>query len=905
MASNPTAVSAQYQYASASPLDRIMNGNHPDPPQHASLDGVAILTRQAPAKHGECDPAQSILLRSTDTNTGHHDREALMDSKDNIGYALGGENTDDCRVPSADIRRQTVQNLRAARLSQQKLQQRLSSSSTITPESTSHDSQPTAALISNAFRDSVASDMSFNSISGSQERDSMVGNHYSFNAASDENDSDRVAEAIRGLALRRRQSIDTVRSSEFGEGGKWDRAWGGSDEEDEEEEDDDDEYASRSTPKHSLPDFEIGGKGGALDRIGDGQWQSREDGKRRTLTRDQFEGRQLPVMQNMPVVEHKVSLTPSMQRMKQNLAPIPPPRNAIDERTEAGSQPLIQRRDTMMSMMGDVGQISPTHSRLDTYHHRHSDSNATLNAADDMDHRSSYSSESARSNAHVYVWPPTPAASEYGGSSEERGTSQRDGSVSNRDTLLAYPAGVGIGQRARVEYAEERNVEALASQPISHHPMSPSAALARPLDSPILGTDGKAIQKQKSAARVSSGSLGGHPTGRQPPEPPTLVQEEERYSDPNKVLPNSPFADLGKMRRKAIEDRDGRESLVSDLDVETLRLDDSSIDGDSEEWNSRRGSNISLGSFSSEKIREQRQRRSQASMMSSLSDKRSSSGTIQDRPRSPQKSHQSWNGVSRQDDGQSRVQQAPSVVKGAFASRSPVVASAIRPLPAQAKSASATDGNGSSLTFTSPRPKRETKDVGNVAVKGATNNSQAERFLTLAITHHETGDLSRSAYYFERSAKVEGGCVVGMCMWGMALREGWGVRKDQTKGFDWISRAATRAGEMMAGGGGSNQKKSESELKAIRSELKLSVYELGKCFCYGWGVKLDKTMALEYFELAAKLGDSDAQAEAGALLTAGKGCKKDLKRAAMYYRMAEAQGYDTVGLSWIHKDKYD
>lgn len=183
--------------------------------------------------------------------------------------------------------------------------------------------------------------------------------------------------------------------------------------------------------------------------------------------------------------------------------------------------------------------------------------------------------------------------------------------------------------------------------------------------------------------------------------------------------------------------------------------------------------------------------------------------------------------------------------------------------------------------------------------------SKAENFLTLGIQHHESGDLSRSAYYFERSAKIEGGCVVGMCMWGMALREGWGVRKDQKRGFEWISRAAARAGELMASGGDGPAPRTEAELKAIRSELKLSVYELGKCFCYGWGVKMDKQMALEYFELAAKLGDADAQAEAGALLAAGKGCKKDLKKAATYYRMAEAQGYDTVGLSWIHKDKYD
>jgi len=90
---------------------------------------------------------------------------------------------------------------------------------------------------------------------------------------------------------------------------------------------------------------------------------------------------------------------------------------------------------------------------------------------------------------------------------------------------------------------------------------------------------------------------------------------------------------------------------------------------------------------------------------------------------------------------------------------------------------------------------------------------------------------------------------------------------------------------------------------------------------------------LEYFELAGKLGDPDAAAEAGALWAAGKGCKKDLKKAAAFYRMAvscrdvgfrtreflivnEANlshahlsqqieaGYDGVGLSWVYKPKW-
>lgn len=118
-----------------------------------------------------------------------------------------------------------------------------------------------------------------------------------------------------------------------------------------------------------------------------------------------------------------------------------------------------------------------------------------------------------------------------------------------------------------------------------------------------------------------------------------------------------------------------------------------------------------------------------------------------------------------------------------------------------------------------------------------TGPALAEEYLSQGIVYHEQGDLSRSAFYFERSAKVDGGCVVGMCMWGMALREGWGARKDPRKGFEWIQRAAARAGEMS-----NNPVKSETELKAIRSELKLSVYELGKSYCYGWGTKMDSEL---------------------------------------------------------------
>jgi TPR repeat protein len=51
-------------------------------------------------------------------------------------------------------------------------------------------------------------------------------------------------------------------------------------------------------------------------------------------------------------------------------------------------------------------------------------------------------------------------------------------------------------------------------------------------------------------------------------------------------------------------------------------------------------------------------------------------------------------------------------------------------------------------------------------------------------------------------------------------------------------------------------------------------------------------------------GDPDALSEAGFCYANGVGTKKDMKKAAKFYRMAEAKGVNMVGNSWIWKDKY-
>ncbi|CAG7847366.1 SubName: Full=Uncharacterized protein {ECO:0000313/EMBL:CCA67723.1} [Serendipita indica DSM 11827] len=181
--------------------------------------------------------------------------------------------------------------------------------------------------------------------------------------------------------------------------------------------------------------------------------------------------------------------------------------------------------------------------------------------------------------------------------------------------------------------------------------------------------------------------------------------------------------------------------------------------------------------------------------------------------------------------------------------------------------------------------------------------------LLLGISHHEANRLQESAYWFERAATEHGGCGVGMLMWGLSLRHAWGVEKDERAAFWWLKRAAGCAVEDMERSRqmketGSMDPEAERDRKAVQSELVLAVYEVGQCFFHGWGVETDKKLAVSYFQVAARLGDVDAQLELGFCFANGKGCKKDLKEAARWYRAAVAQGASNVGLAWIYKAKY-
>ncbi|KAJ6539503.1 hypothetical protein B0H19DRAFT_1179368 [Mycena capillaripes] len=176
----------------------------------------------------------------------------------------------------------------------------------------------------------------------------------------------------------------------------------------------------------------------------------------------------------------------------------------------------------------------------------------------------------------------------------------------------------------------------------------------------------------------------------------------------------------------------------------------------------------------------------------------------------------------------------------------------------------------------------------------------AQEFLQLGIQHHEADRLPESAVCFERAATLDGGCGVGMLMWGLALRHGWGCTKNEKQGFKWLRRAAESAVSDLE----SARKGGAIDEGAVQTELVLAIYEVGQCFFHGWGIPKDQKMGVSYYAVAARMGDADAQMDLAFCLANGKGAKKDRKEAAKWYRAAVKQGQSDIGLAWIYKEKF-
>ncbi|KAI4254655.1 MAG: hypothetical protein LQ352_002961 [Teloschistes flavicans] len=183
----------------------------------------------------------------------------------------------------------------------------------------------------------------------------------------------------------------------------------------------------------------------------------------------------------------------------------------------------------------------------------------------------------------------------------------------------------------------------------------------------------------------------------------------------------------------------------------------------------------------------------------------------------------------------------------------------------------------------------------------STSDLTAEDHLAKGIASHELGDLKESTYHLRIAAKAN--LPTAMLLYALACRHGWGMRPNPTEGVQWLRRAADCAGLEIADNSDleekAGNKRDPQQEKTRRAQFALSIYELGVSHMNGWGIEQDKGLALRCFEIAGNWGDADAMAEAGFCYAQGTGCKKDLMKAAKWYRMAEAKGMSMVGNSWF------
>ncbi|KAK9478877.1 hypothetical protein V1514DRAFT_48204 [Lipomyces japonicus] len=189
----------------------------------------------------------------------------------------------------------------------------------------------------------------------------------------------------------------------------------------------------------------------------------------------------------------------------------------------------------------------------------------------------------------------------------------------------------------------------------------------------------------------------------------------------------------------------------------------------------------------------------------------------------------------------------------------------------------------------------------------------AEQHVSIGIKLHEDGNLNQSSYHLRKAA--EGGNVCGMIFFGLALRHGWGIKINTFEAVHWFREAAKRLSNGRLGlhisdsipGAAQNDDflNGLNLTSESKTQLGLTMYELGISYLNAWGTSKDEMMALACFEVGAKLGDGDAMYEAGKLWCHnGPGRKKDMFKAAALYRSAADNGVTSIGNSWIYKEKY-
>lgn len=212
--------------------------------------------------------------------------------------------------------------------------------------------------------------------------------------------------------------------------------------------------------------------------------------------------------------------------------------------------------------------------------------------------------------------------------------------------------------------------------------------------------------------------------------------------------------------------------------------------------------------------------------------------------------------------------------------------------------------SGNNLQFSNGR---DAGYVLNFAPAGTTTASNPSKQIDLAIQMRNCGKLEESA------RRLHNACLsndpTAYLLYGLALRHGYGVPKDYAESFRYIKLATgikSEEDEVFNVTINPFEIERTNDLPNSVPEPKApALYECGMAYLKGYGFEdADEQKGLKYLEKAASLGHIDSMCLSATIWskkTASR--RKDVSRAAVWFRLAEKKGAKLVGSDWIHIHK--
>lgn len=177
-----------------------------------------------------------------------------------------------------------------------------------------------------------------------------------------------------------------------------------------------------------------------------------------------------------------------------------------------------------------------------------------------------------------------------------------------------------------------------------------------------------------------------------------------------------------------------------------------------------------------------------------------------------------------------------------------------------------------------------------------------------AITMRHQGKLEESAQRLKKACAC--GNKTAFLLYGLALRHGCGVDKNLKLSLGYLMAATdikSFAAEVLDLDINPLNFASMDDIPDIAPEPTApALYECGMAYLKGLGMDHpDERKGLKFLEKAALLGHVDSMCLSGTIWSKTSNVKKkDLARAAAWFRIADKKGANLLGSDWIYKEKY-